>query len=230
MITIRAIRSSSKFNTKEMVVWIARIFNRLAYNGVGVTNPGEIQNYWHQFKEYVNENKITIHDSILTQAEYKALNPICEGCGEYIADGSGELAHIRAIGMGGDRTKEPKRNYSSNWLHLCRECHGDIWHGKGAYEFLKLFKHLTYKVNTALNREYSEIDAGTDELENKNDIKEVVKEKSELSDFKGSQEELLEYIKKQYKEGKLERDQACIRIEELGGDPTEINPGWIGMF
>jgi len=51
-----------------------------------------------------------------------------------------------------------------------------------------------------------------------------------LNDFKGSQEELIDYIKKLYKEGKLEKDKACIRIEELGGDPTEINPKWIGIF
>ena len=44
-ITLHVIRGSSKFNTKEMSIWIDRQFNRLAYNGVQVTNPGQIKAY-----------------------------------------------------------------------------------------------------------------------------------------------------------------------------------------
>lgn len=158
VVSLRVIRGSSLLNTKEMANWINRIFNRLAYNGVQVTSPGEIKNYWHKWQQFKNDNKIVLHDTIMTQEEYKALNPICEACGKALVDGTGHLSHIKAIGMGGDRSKEPKRNYTSNWLHLCgATCHLDIWHGKGVKEFLKRFRHLAYKVNTALNREYKAI-------------------------------------------------------------------------
>ncbi len=155
--TMHVIRGTSKMNTKEMATWIDRIFNRIAENGVQVTNPGDIQLYWNEWRQHLNDNKITIHDKVLSQKEYKELNPICEACGAMIVD-IGQLSHIKAIGMGGDRTKEPKYNHTSNWLHMCDECHNKIWHQKGIAAFLKQFKHLTYKVNTALAKEYEEPD------------------------------------------------------------------------
>ena len=157
-ITIRVIRGTSKYNTKEMAKWIDRIFNRIAYHGIPVTNPGEIERYWQEWREYLNDNKITIHDTIMTQEEYKALNPICEACGKFMSDEEKELAHIKAVGMGGDRTAEPKKNYTSNWLCLhANPCHRVYWHQDGIRNFLKQFKHLTYKVNTALARDYKPI-------------------------------------------------------------------------
>ncbi len=153
-ITLYVIRSTSKFNTKEMANWIDRIFNRIAHNGVNVTQPGDILHYWQNWKKYLNDEKIILHDEIMTQTEYKSYQPICEGCGKFIGNGSGQLAHIKAIGMGSDRTAEHKKNYTSNWLHLCFDCHNKIWHQQGIRKFLKLFEHLTYKVNSALRRDY----------------------------------------------------------------------------
>lgn len=156
-IEIEVIRGTSQFDTVEMTKWIEMIFNRIAYHGIPVTNPKDIKSYWHKWKQMLNDNKIEIHDTVLTQAEYKALNPICEACGDVITSG-GELHHIKAVGMGNDRSDEPHRNYSSNWLHLCVNCHRSIYHQKGVNEFLKLYHHLTYKVKTALNRDYDDIE------------------------------------------------------------------------
>ncbi len=151
-ITIVVVRSTSKLNTKEMGQWVDRLFNRIAYNGIQVTTPGEIAGYWRDWREYLNENKVILHEALLTQSDYKSFNPICEACGKFIGYGGGELAHIHAIGMGGDRSKEPKKNYSSNWLHLCHDCHIEKWHKVGVKKFVKEYKHLKYKVLTALNR------------------------------------------------------------------------------
>ena len=157
-IILRVRRGTSKFNTKEMALWIERLFNRLSYHGVAVTNPGEIKKYWQDFKNYINDNKIVLYDNIMTMQEYKDKNPTCEACGDFIGFGEGDLAHIKSVGMGHDRTKELKKNYSSNWLHLHRTpCHLEHWHTEGIDKFLKRYKHLRFKVNTALKREYQEI-------------------------------------------------------------------------
>ena len=149
--TIRVIRGSSKFSTLEMSQWVDRLFNRLAHNGVQVTNPGEIENYWHTWKMYLNENKIILNDKIMTQKEYKNHNPICEACGKYIQHGNGELAHIKSVGMGVDRNKEPYYNYPFNWLHLCAHpCHRKHWHEWGVKKFIQKYKHLEYKIKFAL--------------------------------------------------------------------------------
>lgn len=157
-IRIQVARGTSKLDTKEMAQWINSIFNRIAANGLTVTEPGKIEDYWIKWRENLNDEKIILNDIIISQSDYKNLNPICEACGKFIGDGTGELSHIQGFGMGGDRSTEPARNYTSNWLHLCATpCHRDIWHGKGVNEFLKQFRHLTYKVRTALNRNYEVI-------------------------------------------------------------------------
>jgi len=157
-ITIRVVRGLSKMNTVQAAKLADRIFNRLSYHGVAVTNPGEIEDYWKKWRQFLNDEKITIHDAIMTREEYKALTPICEACGQHIAEGEGNLCHIKSIGMGGDRTKEPKKNYTSNWLHMHEQpCHLVHWHQDGIKAFLKKYSHLMYKVNTAMSREYKPI-------------------------------------------------------------------------
>lgn len=152
---LEMIESSSFFTTKQMTDWIERQFNRIAINGVECTNPGEIPNYWLQWKQHLNDNKIILRDDIVTGQDYKALNPLCEASGEYIGDGSGQLAHIKARGMGGNPIEE--KDYSSNWLHLSNKAHIEIQHKKGWKHFLKLYPHLRYKVETAQRREYPKI-------------------------------------------------------------------------
>ena len=270
-ITLHVIRGSSKFNTKEMSIWIDRQFNRLAYNGVQVTNPGQIKAYWHKWRQYINDQRIVIHDSILTQQEYKALNPICEGCGEFIGNGTGHLHHIKTIGMGGDRTKEPFKNYASNWLHFCVTCHIEDWHKVNYKAFLKDHKWLTYKVLTALNRNYSPIVLTEDEKSLSDDAEITKNEKAiEYVDpgpqdtekrvyyhpescslfvdvyplqVKSNDDGLLVELARVSEKVRIKdivldmlvkeaisKKDACLVFEEIGLDPLEIDPAWIGIF
>ena len=151
-ITLQVIRGTSEMTTKEMAGVIDTVFNDLSISGVAVTNPGDLHNYWVTWREHLNDEKIILHDEVMTRKQYKDANPICEGCG--INPGE-ELAHIQAVGMGGK--EESEKNYASNWLHLCNDCHREIWHRHGVKEFLRIFKHLTYKVTTATKRDYGEI-------------------------------------------------------------------------
>jgi hypothetical protein len=144
---LQAILTSSKYTTVQMAQWVDRIFNRLAFNGVACTNPADIQDYWVKWRNMLNDEKITLHDDLLTNDEYRRLNPICEACGKFIGDGSGQLAHIQSKGSGGP-------DYTSNYLHLCNECHIETQHKKGYNHFLKLYPHLKFKVEVALRREY----------------------------------------------------------------------------
>lgn len=157
-IVICYIRGSSKLNTLEMAAWIERIFNRIAYHGVPIEKSDKIKDFWIKQRDHLNKEKIILNDEIMTKNQYKANTPLCEATGEFIGHGGGELAHIQGFGMGGKRSDEPYRNYTSNWLHLKTEVHRDIWHGKGVDYFLKQFPHLTYKVRTAERRYYEPIE------------------------------------------------------------------------
>jgi hypothetical protein len=145
-IIVTALITTSKFNTKQMAEWIDRIFNRLVYNGISVTNPVDIQDYWLKWRESLNKNKIFLHDNN-TDQEYKNNNPICEACGEYIGDGSGHLAHIKSRGAGG-------KDHPDNYLHLCVKCHLGIQHANGFKELIKKYTHLSNKVGLALGGDF----------------------------------------------------------------------------
>lgn len=174
---ITAIISTSHFTTLQMAGWIDRMFNRMAVNGVNCTNPKEIYDYWVKWSQMKSDEKIILHDDILSGAEYKALNPICEATGNFIGDDSGQLCHIKARGMGGN--PEEEKDYSSNWLHLCHEAHISVQHSIGWTYFLKLYPHLKYKVEMALKREYPAIEESKELYQNniaennKNNIKQV---------------------------------------------------------
>jgi hypothetical protein len=159
MITLRVIKGTSKKDTKEMGEWIDRIFNRLAYHGVNVTQPEQIVRYWQQWREGLNDAEVILHDEIMTHADYKALNPLCEGCSTFIGLEGGEIAHIKGFGMGGDRSQESTRDHTWNILHLCHDCHmsgSTAWH-LGYKTFLQSRPWLRYKVNQALHRDYAPI-------------------------------------------------------------------------
>ncbi len=159
-IEIHGVRGLSKRTTKELSEWVEMLFNRLAYNGVNITEPGDIQTYWLEWRDNLNKQKIVLYDSeIMTQAEYREKNPVCEACGKSILTG-GELHHIKPFGMGGNRDEEPKKNYSDNWLHLCHKCHIEIFHGRGVAEFIKLYGHLKNKIESSLSREFDPITWG----------------------------------------------------------------------
>jgi hypothetical protein len=148
------IESFRHFSTIQMAQWIDRQFNRMAVNGISCTNPGDIYYYWVKWKEFLNHDKIILHDQCLTLEEYRILNPICEATGRVLLKGEGHICHIKARGMGGNHEQE--KDYSSNLLHLCHEAHIEIQHKKGWSHFLKLYPYLKYKVETALKRNYTE--------------------------------------------------------------------------
>lgn len=147
---IRVYFSTSHFDIYTMAKWIDRIFNRISYYGVPIEKTADITNFKMKWMNFLNDKKISIHDGILTSNEYKKANPLCEGCLDFIGNGSGHLAHIKTIGMGGN--PENFKQISSNWLHLCPKCHLGIQHQSGWNKFIKLYPYLSYKINNALNR------------------------------------------------------------------------------
>lgn len=147
-ITLQVIRGTSEYTTKEMASRIDMVFNEICAGGVNVTQPGDIHNYWVEWRQHLNDEKIILHEEKMTQQQYKEKNPICEGCGTKPGE---QLAHIAAKGMGGK--VEPEKEDPSNWLHLCSDCHTGIIHQKGWSEFLKIHPHLKYKVNSALKED-----------------------------------------------------------------------------
>ena len=157
---------TSNFTTVEFSQRIEMVFNRMAQNGIPITNSGDILKYLNDHRQKMNDEHIVLYsDEIMTQAEYKDKHPLCEGCGTFVGDSSGQLAHIKAVGMGSDRTKELKKNFSSNWLHLCSACHNGVWHGKGEESFVKMFPHCKYKVSEATKRDYDWSKVGMVDLE-----------------------------------------------------------------
>lgn len=152
--------STSMMDTREAAQWCDMLFTRLAEIGVHLETSAELQKYWLDWRQGLNDHKIVLHDEVMTQAEYKARQPVCEATGEYLGEG-GSLHHIKAVGMGGDRTKEPRRNYTSNWLHLSDRVH--LEDAPNWKRFVEKYPHLSYKVKAALKRDY-ELPLGDDEV------------------------------------------------------------------
>ena len=149
-IKIQFIRGTSKMNTKEMALVIEQVFDEIWETGV--EESGDIHNYWVEWSQYLNDNKIVLHDEMMSREQYKAKKKMCEACG---SNPGQQLAHIQAVGMGGK--EEFEKNHPSNWLHLCNDCHIEDSHRTGWNDFMKRFKHLRYKIKTALNRDYSDL-------------------------------------------------------------------------
>ncbi len=154
MVTAEVIRTSSKWNTVEMARHVDGLFNRLAMRGVSIRKASDISHYWHQFKQHVNDEDITLFDGKLTAAQYREATPICEGCGDFIGvtqaapRGSGHLHHIKTRGAGG---QQPERDWPGEWMMLCPECHG-VWDQAdgGVQAFITLAPHCAAKINRAL--------------------------------------------------------------------------------
>jgi len=154
-IVAEGLLSTSLLDTREMAEWINRIFDRLSAAGVHLDESADIKKYWLDWRQMLNDKKIILHDEVMTQAEYKERQPVCEATGDYLGEG-GSLHHIKAVGMGGDRTKEPARNYTSNWLHLSDKVH--LEDAPGWQKFIEKYPHLSHKVKSALKRDYEPIE------------------------------------------------------------------------
>lgn len=140
------IESSSHFNIIQMANWITMLINRLAEIGITDKHAVEIFNKILELQNDLNNRKIILFQNA-NERQYRLNHPFCEACiSQYIGDGSGQLAHIKSRGAGGE-------NKSNNWLYLCHSCHIKTQHQKGWEKFKKLFPHLTYKINKALKGE-----------------------------------------------------------------------------
>jgi hypothetical protein len=164
LVTAEIIRTSSKWTTVEMARHIQGQFNRLALSGVHLEKAADIGHYWVQFRQHVNDERIPLTDEKLTKDQYRALNPLCEGCGAFVGanmehpSGGGHVHHILSRGAGG---AEPELDWPANWLHLCPACH-DVWNEKdgGVVEFIKVAPQCESKIRRAL--EGDPVVAGTE--------------------------------------------------------------------
>ena len=146
--------TSSLWNTKEMHDHLEMIFDRLSTAGVDLKSTADLSHYWLEWQAAMNEQKIVLHDDLYTVAEYKERVKNCEACGRAVWHDSigSSVAHIKAVGMGGHREN---KYHGSEIMHLCDiPCHQKFDNGKGRDKFLAEWPHLTYKVSTALNRDY----------------------------------------------------------------------------
>ncbi len=146
--------TSSHWNTREMHGHLEMIFDRLSTAGVDLKSTADLSHYWLEWQAAMNEQKIVLHDDLYTVAEYKELVKNCEACGRAVWHDSigSSVAHIKAVGMGGHREN---KYHGSEIMHLCDiPCHQKFDNGKGRDKSLKEWPHLTYKISTALNRDY----------------------------------------------------------------------------
>ncbi len=160
---IEALESLSMMSMIKRSEFIERIFNRIAENGVSVSKSADILQYWAKFNENLNDTKTILHDEDMTEAQYKALYPSCQACGDYLGNGGGSLAHIKARGMGGN--PEDFKQKPANWLHLCDSDHHLFDNGAGWVEFLKKYRWLKYKVERALRQKVERIETNLPETE-----------------------------------------------------------------
>lgn len=140
-IEITYIRGTSKLDTREMAVWIERIFNRISYLGVPMEKSDEIRDFWLKQREHINKKKITVHDKLMDQDEYRDLVMICEATGEFIGNGSGVLVPIFPEKVSGTM------NHAWNWLHLSEHAFV-VWENERA-QFLRRYPHLKHKITQA---------------------------------------------------------------------------------
>jgi hypothetical protein len=140
---IRALLTSSNFDTVQMTKWIDMLFNRLAELGVNIEDSGKIANYWMEWRQYLNDQNIAIFDEITNTDVYKRKVIMCEACGKYLQTTEGEVHHIRTVGSGGI-------DIGWNYLRLCSEDHIKVMHQKGWNEFISLYPHTKNKINKAL--------------------------------------------------------------------------------
>jgi hypothetical protein len=143
-ITIQRIIGTSEMSTKAFSEVIDQVFREIWESGVN--EPGDIHKYWVDFRNHLNKQEIILHDEKMTKGQYREKNKICEGCG--VKSGV-QIAHIKAIGMGGH--EEPEKDHPLNWFCLCNDCHNVIIHGidGGIEVFKEKFPHLSYKIDLA---------------------------------------------------------------------------------
>lgn len=157
-IRIITTKGTSLLKTYEMSLWIEGKINQIAEDGLSLENSDAVKQYWLDWRMFMNSNKIILHEEeLMTKKEYKETQKVCEATGKGLGVGTedycGELAHIHGFGMGGDRSKEPHRSTTINWLHLDGQVHRDEYHkecGGNGELFGKKYPHLSWKISRAM--------------------------------------------------------------------------------
>lgn len=163
-IYLKAIIGASMWDMQQAYSANDRWINELASVGIDIDTGKEKPEFddaifsekWREWKlESMKMGcRVFGDDDDISEEDYKKAVPICEGCGKWLGGDGGELAHIKARGMGDAMTK--KKDCHGNWLHLCIDCHrfgGDgkeSQHQKGWGVFLKQAPWLKDKVEKAL--------------------------------------------------------------------------------
>lgn len=157
-IYLKAIVGASMWTIQQAYRANDQWINELASVGISIDTEKENPDFddaafaekWREWKiESVKKGCRLFEDNEdVSQEEYKKAVPICEGCGRWIGPDGGELAHIKAKGMGGAITDEKDRHV--DWLHLCTDCHRFVQHQKGWAALLKQAPWLKEKVSKAL--------------------------------------------------------------------------------
>jgi hypothetical protein len=151
IITLYGYRGMSQMDRRQLAKHIDGIFNQLSAMDIAVTSPEEIGHYWSEHQKWKQSKKIVDDSELITREEYREKHQACESCGGRHGQPV-HLAHIQAVGMGGNRRDEGALIDPRNYLHLCNYCHIAVQHQKGWGAFLEKAPHLKYKVKTALKR------------------------------------------------------------------------------
>jgi len=146
-----ALLGASQWTTAQATAAIDYWFNELASMGVPVGDEAGIAHYWREWRLHLATEGIDIvdSDSGISADEYRLMTPISECCGSWLGLG-GEIAHIKARGVGGN--PEDYKDRPGNWLHLCVEHHRQFQHQKGWASLVKIAPWLRPKVEKALGR------------------------------------------------------------------------------
>ena len=148
---ILALIGASQWTTKQAGIAIDYWFNELAQIGVNVADEAGLAHYWREWRVHLASEGIDIidPDAEMTADQYRKATPISECCGIWLGT-EGEIAHIKAKGIGGN--PEEEKDKPGNWLHLCTEHHRFVQHQKGWAKLLKIAPWLRNKVEKALRR------------------------------------------------------------------------------
>ena len=138
-----------KMDRLQMSRVIELVFASLAEWGVPISTSADIAVYWREWNQFLSDNKMLRHEGReYTKEEYRSVNPVCEACGKYIAEGGGSQAHVISKGMGG-RPTEKTWFKAKDRMQLCDTCHALYDNGTGHADFLREYPWLEYKITEA---------------------------------------------------------------------------------
>ena len=99
--------TSSKWDSLRFHKHLQLMFNRLAEMEPPPGGRHELLREWVAWRQELNDQRIQLVTAA-DQGEYRAANPVCEGCGRFVGHG-GERSTISRAGAAGPRTLRPGR-------------------------------------------------------------------------------------------------------------------------